>query len=197
MAFNQETATVTECDRCPKLVDCRSQIVNAIGPADANVVFVGEAPGETEDQQGRPFVGQSGDLLTKTLGKHGIPREEVRITNTVRCRPPNNRDPTDSERENCWAHLEAELESVDPTVIVTLGKVPSEQVLDDSISVTAVSGETFTKRIGGRERTILVSVHPAATMYDPSQKDAFEETIERAAELTGYGNAGQSSLTEF
>lgn len=196
-SFDDETLSVTACDRCPRLVECRSRIVNGTGPADADVVFIGEAPGANEDKQGIPFVGQSGKLLSKTLGKHGIPRTAVRITNTVRCRPPDNRDPTQQERDNCLEHLNREIAGIDPDVIVTLGKVPSEQILEDTVAVSTVSGETFQRQIGGKDRTILVSVHPAATMYDPSQSTAFETTIERAAELAGNEHAGQADLTDF
>lgn len=195
--FDHDSLEVTACDRCPKLVECRSRIVNGTGPTNADVVLIGEAPGESEDEQGIPFVGQSGTLLTKTLGEHGLPREAVRITNTVRCRPPNNRDPTQEEQLNCREHLETELEGIDPDVIVTLGKVPSETILDQEIAVTDVAGETYTKHLGGKDRTVLVSVHPAATMYDPSQKTAFNTTIELAAALAGYEDAGQASLTDF
>jgi len=113
---------VSDCTRCPDLVDSRSRIVNGVGPAEAALLFVGEGPGKTEDQQGEPFVGRSGSVLDDALGEAGLLREEVRITNCVRCRPPENRDPTTDELANCRGYLNSEISTVDPDLVVTLGK---------------------------------------------------------------------------
>jgi len=186
---------VSDCPYCPALVGSRSRIVNGTGPEDADLVFVGEAPGAQEDQQGEPFVGRSGSLLDETLREFGLARADVRITNCVRCRPPENRDPTAEELQNCWGYLEAEIELVDPEVIVTLGKVPSEHLLGRDVSVTSEAGTVEDVNLGGAPRRLLISVHPAATFYDRSQESTFEATIERAAELAGDG--GQSGLDDF
>ncbi len=182
--------TVIACERCPELCDSRSRIVNGVGPEDAGIVFVGEAPGATEDERGEPFVGRSGDVLDDALRDVGLARADVRITNCVRCRPPENRDPTDEELANCREYLERELELVDPDIVVTLGKVPSEHVLDRSVRITAEAGSVEDVRLGGQSRRVLLSVHPAATLYDRSQRDTFEETIATAADLGGDGGAG-------
>ncbi|MCL7417996.1 MAG: uracil-DNA glycosylase, partial [Halalkalicoccus sp.] len=121
---NMEGARVTACERCPALVESRSRIVNGVGPEDADLLIVGEAPGEQEDREGEPFVGRSGTQLDEKLREHGIAREDVRITNCVRCRPPENRDPTKGELENCRGYLEREVELVDPELVMTVGKVP-------------------------------------------------------------------------
>ncbi len=105
-------------------------IVNGVGPADADLLFVGEAPGANEDEQGEPFVGRSGDVLDAGLRDAGLDRGDVRITNCVRCRPPDNRDPRNGELANCRDYLETEIDRVDPEVVVTLGKVPAEHLLD-------------------------------------------------------------------
>jgi len=186
---------VTECTRCPELVDSRSQIVNGTGPADADLLFVGEGPGEQEDQQGEPFVGRSGTILDDKLRDRGLAREDVRITNCVRCRPPENRDPSQEELANCRGYLEAEIDQVDPEVVITLGKVPSEHLLERSVAVTNEAGSLIDHELGGESRTVLICVHPAATLYDRSQEETFEETIRKAAELAGDG--GQSKLGEF
>jgi DNA polymerase len=186
---------VSDCPYCPALVYSRSRIVDGTGPEDADLVFVGEAPGAREDQQGEPFVGRSGSLLDETLREFGLARADVRITNCVRCRPPENRDPTAEELQNCWGYLEAEIELVDPEGIVTLGKVPSEHLLDRDVSVTSEAGTVEDVNLGGAPRRLLISVHPAATFYDRSQESTFEATIERAAELAGDG--GQSGLDDF
>ncbi len=193
---------VRSCERCPALVDSRSRIVNGVGPTDADLLFLGEGPGANEDEQGEPFVGRSGDVLDEALRETGIARADVRITNCVRCRPPDNRDPTTAELANCRGYLESEIARLDPETIVTLGKVPSEHLLDRSVGITAESGSVVDVRIGGAARRVLLSLHPAATLYDRSKRTGFFETIARAAELSGLGgdaggSGGQSRLGEF
>jgi len=187
---------VTACERCPALVECRSRIVNGVGPTDADLLFVGEAPGESEDQQGEPFVGRSGDVLDDGLRDAGLDRGDVRITNCVRCRPPDNRDPTDEELANCRGYLETEVDRVDPEVVVTLGKVPAEHLLERDVAVTGEAGDVVEAEIGGERRRVLVCVHPAATLYDPSQRDTFASALERAAEFTDE-TSGQSRIGDF
>ena len=191
-----EGLDVTACERCDELVACRSRIVNGTGPADADLLFVGEAPGEHEDERGEPFVGRSGDVLDDGLREAGLGRGDVRITNCVRCRPPDNRDPTDAELANCRGYLEREIDRVDPEVVVTLGKVPAEHLLDRDVAVTSEAGEVREATVGGEPRRVLVCVHPAATLYDPSQRETFAATLERAAEFTDE-SSGQSRLGEF
>ena len=195
-----ENLRVPSCERCPALVESRSRIVDGVGPTDADLLFVGEGPGAQEDEQGEPFVGRSGDVLDDALRDAGLVRADVRITNCVRCRPPDNRDPTTEELANCRGHLDAEIDRLDPELIVTLGKVPSEHLLDRSVAITSELGEVVYARIAGASRRVLLSVHPAATLYDRSQRDGFFETIARAGELSGTagdGSAGQSRLGEF
>ncbi|WP_284012258.1 uracil-DNA glycosylase [Halobaculum litoreum] len=190
----------TDCERCPALVESRSRIVNGVGPADADLVFVGEAPGANEDAEGEPFVGRSGTVLDDALRDAGLARADVRITNCVRCRPPDNRDPTTDELANCRGYLAEELARVDPELVVTLGKVPSQHLLDRSVAVTTENGEVFDARVGDTAVRLLVCLHPAATLYDRSQADAFDETVARAAELAGLadgGAGGQSSLGDY
>ena len=193
---------VQDCQRCPDLVDSRNRIVNGVGPADADLLFVGEGPGQNEDQQGEPFVGRSGSVLDEALGEAGVLREEVRITNCVRCRPPENRDPTKEELANCRGYLDEEIATVEPSVVVTLGKVPSEHLLDRSVGITGEAGSVVDARIGDRSQRVLLSVHPAATLYDRSQRATFFETIAEAVDLAGLGDGdgsgnGQSRLGEF
>ncbi len=193
--WDEQTLGVTGCERCPALVDSRSRIVDGVGPADADLLFVGEAPGANEDQQGEPFVGRSGDVLDAGLRDVGLDRVDVRITNCVRCRPPENRDPTVEERGNCRVYLDREIAAVDPELVVTLGKVPAEHLLDRSVAVTSEAGNISEVTVEGSPYPVLVCVHPAATLYDPSQGDVFEATLRTAAERAGDG--GQSSLGEF
>ncbi|MFU8866526.1 uracil-DNA glycosylase [Natronococcus sp.] len=194
-----EDLCVRECTRCPKLVESRSRIVNGTGPEDADVVFVGEGPGAREDEQGEPFVGRSGSVLDEQLRTVGLDRDTVRITNCVRCRPPENRDPTTEELENCRGYLETEIDLLDPDVIVTLGKVPSEHLLERSVAVTKEAGSVEEVRIEGTPRRLLICVHPAATLYDRSQEETFADAIRRAAELADVDGSegGQTRLDGF
>ena len=190
---------VNDCERCPALVESRSRIVNGGGPTDADLVFVGEAPGATEDEQGEPFVGRSGTVLDDALRDAGLSRADVRITNCVRCRPPENRDPHVEELDNCRGYLAEELDRLDPELVVTLGKVPSQHLLGRSVAVTSEAGEVFDARVGDVSVRLLVSLHPAATLYDRSQAETFESVIAQAAELAGVGESGsgQSRLGEY
>lgn len=193
--WNAEALSVSDCERCPNLVSSRSRIVDGVGPKDADLVFVGEAPGATEDERGEPFVGRSGDVLDDQLRAEGYDRTDVRITNCVRCRPPENRDPTGAERDACRDYLARELDALDPELVVTLGKVPAEHLLDRSVAVTSEAGTIHDIRFEGIELRVLLSVHPAATLYDPGQREPFAEAVARAVEYAGDG--GQSTLGSF
>ncbi len=194
---NMDGPRVIECERCPALVESRPRIVNGTGPADADLLIVGEAPGEQEDREGEPFVGRSGTQLDEKLREHGIPREVVRITNCGRCRPPENRDPSKSELENCRGYLEREIELVDPDLIMTVGKVPTEHLLERDVAVTKEAGTVEEHRIGQSTRRVLISVHPAAMLYDRSQEETLDGTIGEAAALIGAGESDQSRLGSF
>ncbi|RDZ65805.1 uracil-DNA glycosylase [Haloferax sp. Atlit-12N] len=196
---HMEGLCVTGCERCPELVDSRSRIVNGVGPDDADLLFLGEAPGAKEDEGGEPFVGRSGSVLDDALREAGLARADVRITNCVRCRPPDNRDPTSDELSNCRGYLARELELVDPELIVTLGKVPSQHLLERGVAITNESGSVVDARVGDASYRVLLSVHPAATLYDRSQREGFFETIARAADLSGLADSsdGQASLGDF
>ena len=185
-----------DCERCGELCDSRSRIVNGVGPADADLLFVGEAPGANEDEQGEPFVGRSGDVLDDTLCEVGLDRGDVRITNCVRCRPPDNRDPHREELGNCRGYLEAEIDRIDPELVITLGKVPAQHLLERDVAVTGEAGDVADVAVEGRPRRVMVCVHPAATLYDPSQQDTFESTLRKAADFTD-GASGQKRLGDY
>jgi DNA polymerase len=198
-AVLDESLCVHDCEQCPDLVESRSQIVNGVGPTDADIVFVGEGPGANEDEQGEPFVGRSGTVLDDALRDAGLARGDVRITNSVRCRPPENRDPHKEELANCRSYLAAELAAIDPEIVVVLGKVPAENLLDRSVAVTKEAGEVYDARVGETSHRVLVCVHPAATLYDGSQRETFQETIQQAAALAGAndGGSGQARLGDW
>ncbi|MFB6353890.1 MAG: uracil-DNA glycosylase family protein [Halobacteriales archaeon] len=186
---------VADCERCPALVESRSRIVNGVGPVEADLLFVGEGPGEQEDAQGEPFVGRSGAVLDEALREHGLGRADVRITNCVKCRPPENRDPTADELANCRDYLEAEIDAVDPAVVVALGKVPAEHLLGRPVAVTSEAGTVERAPLGGADRDVLVCVHPAASLYDPDQRETLDRALAKASTMAGSG--GQSRLGDF
>ena len=190
---------VTACEACAELCASRSRIVNGVGPADADLLFVGEAPGANEDAEGEPFVGRSGDVLTDALRDRGLAREDVRITNCVRCRPPDNRDPRSEELANCKGYLAAELARIDPELVVTLGKVPAEHLLERSVAVTNEAGDVHDARVGEGSYRVLLCVHPAATLYDRSQEETFADALDEAVALAGLDDdpEGQSRLGDF
>jgi uracil-DNA glycosylase family 4 len=180
--MDDEDICVQDCTKCDKLVESRNQIVNGVGPEDADLVLVGEAPGENEDKNGEPFVGRSGDVLDETLEEYGLNREEVRITNTVRCRPPENRDPHKSEINNCNQYLVNEIEKVNPEAVLTLGRIPTETIIGDDYSVTEIAGEKYSRFFNGTNIVVIAGIHPAATLYDSSYKDLFNKSIKKASE---------------
>jgi uracil-DNA glycosylase family 4 len=188
-----EGLDVVACERCPELCDSRSRIVNGVGPADADLLFVGEAPGATEDERGEPFVGRSGDVLDAALRDAGAARADVRITNCVRCRPPENRDPRVAELSNCREFLAGEIAGVDPELLVPLGKVPAEHLLGRDVAVTSEAGDVV--EAAATARPVLLCLHPAATLYDRSLRADFEAVIRQAVEYAG--GSGQSRLGEF
>lgn len=188
---------VLACEQCSELCESRSQIVNGTGTTTGSILFVGEGPGANEDEQGEPFVGRSGDVLDEALRDRGLTRRDVRITNCVRCRPPENRDPTTEELENCREHLDREIARIDPELIVTLGKVPSQHLLERDVAVTKAAGSVLEHRIAGTTRRVVICVHPAATLYDSSQRDAFDGALDEAVSIVGHDAGGQSRLSEY
>ena len=163
-ALEAIAAEVRVCTRC-RLAQTRTQAVPGEGRPDTEVMFVGEGPGQTEDQQGRPFVGRAGDLLVKLLSTLGWRRQEVFITNIVKCRPPGNRDPEPDEIAACLPYLQRQLEVLDPAVVVTLGRFsmghfrPGERITQ--IHGTHVPAPEAT---GARDAVAFAMFHPAAAL---------------------------------
>lgn len=132
--------TILNCQKCP-LAQTRTHAVPGEGNPNAELMFVGEAPGRDEDVQGRPFVGRAGQLLTKIIRAMNFEREEVYITNVVKCRPPGNRNPQGSEIASCKGYLLTQIETIDPKVIVTLGRVAADFFIRSSLGMTALRGD--------------------------------------------------------
>ncbi|MDY6779464.1 MAG: uracil-DNA glycosylase [Halobacteria archaeon] len=174
---------VESCSKCDELVDCRSRIVNGVGSGKLGLLFVGEAPGKQEDDEGEPFVGRSGEILTEKLDDAGASRDEVRITNSVRCRPPENRDPRKDEISNCRGYLEAEIETMGPEVVCTLGRVPTSNLLGRSVTLGDVVGEKESVEIGSSVYDVVPCYHPAAMLYDRSKEESIEKVISNVVEM--------------
>src|SRR6201999_3150137 len=146
----------------------RTKVVFGSGNADADLMFVGEAPGANEDKQGLPFVGQAGKLLTKLLGEIGLDRDEVFICNTVKCRPPGNRDPHPNEIESCNEYLRRQVELIQPTVICTLGNFSTKLLRGDNTGISRLHGQVEKRTIGARAIRLYPLYHPAAALYTPA-----------------------------
>jgi uracil-DNA glycosylase len=160
MTLQELEVEASTCTRC-RLAKGRTQVVFGVGNPHAGLMFIGEGPGYYEDKQGEPFVGAAGQLLTRLLGEIGLRREDVYICNTVKCRPPGNRDPMPDEIEACRPYLVGQLENIRPRVIVTLGNFATRVILDRQVSISRVRGQRFT--IDGR--TVIPTFHPAAVLH--------------------------------
>jgi uracil-DNA glycosylase len=157
-----------ECTRCTQLASTRTTVVFGAGNADADLMFVGEAPGANEDKQGLPFVGQAGRLLDQLLEEIGLSRADVFIQNTLMCRPPGNRDPQPGEIQNCSGYLLRKIELVRPRVICTLGNFATKLLRDDPTGITRLHGRPEERRIGDLDVVLYPLFHPAAALYTPA-----------------------------
>ena len=151
------------CTRCP-LSEGRTQVVFGVGDPHADLMFVGEAPGEQEDRQGEPFVGRAGQLLTRLIEGIGLTRADVYIANVVKCRPPGNRDPLPIEIETCRPYLESQLTLIDPRVIVTLGNFATRLLLDTKEGITRLRGRAHPYRDATNGVTLVPTLHPSAVL---------------------------------
>lgn len=150
---------------CPELAEGATQLVFADGNPDADIVFIGEAPGKNEDQQGIPFVGAAGKFLNEMLEMINLKRADIYITNIVKYRPPNNRDPLPEEKQAFLPYLVRQLEVIKPKLVITLGRHSMEYFLP-SLKISAVHGEPKRIALGTRKQVILPLFHPAAALYN-------------------------------
>ncbi|MGZ5292037.1 MAG: uracil-DNA glycosylase [Actinomycetota bacterium] len=148
------------CTRC-RLSQGRTQVVYGVGNPDADLMFIGEAPGFHEDKQGEPFVGAAGQLLNRLLAEIEVRREDVYINNVILCRPPGNRDPLPDELEACKPWLDERIDLIDPVVIVTLGNWATRYILGSQVSISRVRGQRFP----WNGRTVIPTFHPAAVLH--------------------------------
>ena len=175
---------VAGCTRC-RLHEGRTQVVFGNGNPDADLMFVGEAPGFHEDKQGVPFVGAAGQLLSKLLAGIGMSRDDVYIGNTLKCRPPGNRDPQPEEIQACESHLFRQIELIQPKLVATLGNFATKLLSGRPNGITQVHGRPQQVTLGGNEVTLYPIFHPAAALYTPRMLAVLEEDFRRIPELLG------------
>src|SRR4051794_4490574 len=156
------------CQRCPQLASTRTTVVFGSGNADADLMFVGEAPGANEDKQGVPFVGQAGRLLDTLLGEIGLSRGDVFVVNTLKCRPPGNRDPLPQEIDACQDYLFRQLELIEPRVVCTLGNFATKLLRGDPTGITRLHGREEERMLGPRRGRAGPPVPPPAAPYKPA-----------------------------
>ncbi len=173
--YAEETAGCTKC----ALANGRTQVVFGSGSPDAELMFVGEAPGFHEDQQGVPFVGQAGKLLERLLEGIGLTRADVYIANVLKCRPPGNRDPLPEEIASCEPHLFRQIELIEPTLVATLGNFATKLLSGRPAGITRVHGQEQEVTLGARKVTLYPIYHPAAALYTPSMLKVLEEDFAR------------------
>jgi len=170
------------CTRCA-LAAGRTQVVFGVGSPDADLMFVGEAPGFHEDKQGYPFVGQAGKLLDKLLAGIGLTRADVYIANVLKCRPPGNRDPMPEEIEQCEGYLFRQIESIEPKLVATLGNFATKLLSGKPLGITRVHGQEQEVTLGGNRVLLYPLYHPAAALYTPKMLEVLEADFRQIPKL--------------
>jgi uracil-DNA glycosylase family 4 len=163
-SLEEAALDASTCTKC-RLSEGRTQVVYGVGDPNADLMFIGEAPGFHEDKQGEPFVGAAGQLLNQLLSEIGIPREAVYINNVILCRPPGNRDPLPDELDACKPWLDERIAIIDPAVVVTLGNWATRYILGRQVSISRVRGQRFP----WNDRTVIPTFHPAAVLHGGGQ----------------------------
>jgi uracil-DNA glycosylase family 4 len=181
-------ASVSVCQKC-RLAQTRTQVVFGVGDPDADLMFVGEAPGFHEDKQGFPFVGQAGKLLDTLLGEIGLSRADVFVANVLKCRPPGNRDPAQDEIEACESHLFRQIELIRPKLVATLGNFATKLLSGKPLGITRVHGQEQETTVGGNRVVLYPLYHPAAALYTPRKLEVLRSDFARIPELLGRATA--------
>ena len=186
-ALKQLLAQARACERCSDLAATRKTVVFGAGNADAELMFVGEAPGASEDEQGLPFVGRAGKLLDQLLAEIGMERKEVFVANVLKCRPPGNRDPLPIEIENCQDYLLRQVELIEPSVICSLGNFSTKLLRGDPTGITRLHGRPEMITLGRRAVRLYPIYHPAAALYTPRMLETLREDFLRLPQLLALG----------
>ena len=181
---------VSACEK-GKLSATRKKAVPGEGPTQAKIMFIGEGPGFHENEQGRPFVGAAGKFLSDLLASIDMKREEVFITNVVKCRPPQNRDPEQDELKACSNYLERQIALINPKVIVTLGRFSMEKFFPGA-KISSIHGQART--IGNR--LVVAMFHPAAALHQPQYRSSIEQDFKKLPEYIAKVEAVQSAAPQ-
>ena len=180
----RSSAIPADCSLC-RLSRTRTNVVPGIGPESAPVAFIGEAPGRDEDLRAEPFVGRAGRVLNDALAAHGVSRQEVFVTNLVKCRPPENRRPRRDEIAACETHLCEEMSCIRPRAVCILGQTVARTLLGSKGKMEELTGVEIDTNLCGHEVRCVVAYHPAACLYRRANKDSFVEAVERALRAGG------------
>lgn len=195
---------IRNCRKCPLFMS-RKNPVPGEGSVNTNVMFIGEAPGSTEDETGRPFVGAAGKLLTQLIESIGLKRSEVYITNVVKCRPPENRDPTDEEIEACSPYLVRQIKLIKPKLIVCLGRHSARFLFINAglkwRNMSLMHGKVFSVKLFSIDLKILATYHPAAALYYPKLRSELEKDFKTIAltirEIRSSSEGRSGTLLDF
>jgi DNA polymerase len=172
--LNQLFKTIKNCHKCP-LGDTRTNFVFGVGNPDAQIMFIGEAPGHDEDMKGEPFVGRAGQLLNKVLAALELKREDVYIANILKCRPPNNRDPEPEEAATCEPYLIHQIKLIQPKIICCLGRIAAQRLLQTNMTL----GQMRDRWFDYHGTLLMVTYHPAAVLRSPSYKRPLWEDMQK------------------
>lgn len=186
-ALAAQADALRECQGCA-LCAGRTQVVFGVGDPAADLMFIGEGPGFNEDRQGEPFVGQAGKLLTELLGGIGLTREQVYIANVVKCRPPDNRDPLPDEIAACSPHLMAQVQTIRPRVVCTLGRFATRLIAHTEASMTSVRGRAKALDVAGVPVLVFPVFHPAAALYTPANRGTLQEDFQKLRRVLERGS---------
>ncbi|MEO6496396.1 MAG: uracil-DNA glycosylase [Solirubrobacteraceae bacterium] len=184
------------CVRCPQLAAARHTVVFGAGNPNADLMFIGEAPGASEDELGLPFVGRSGKLLARLLAEIGLEREDVFIQNVLCCRPPGNRDPLPAEIDNCRSWLMEKIRLVEPRVVCTLGNFATKLLRGEPVGITRLHGQPEVREVGGRVVRLYPLFHPAAALYTPSNVELLRADVARIPALLALDPPAQPGLAD-
>lgn len=172
---------VSKCERC-SLYKTKTKDVTGVGVDNAEVMFIGEAPGKDEDLQGEPFVGRAGQLLTELIESLGWGRKDVYIANVLKHRPPANRDPLPEEAEMCWPYLKTQIKVIDPKLIVFLGRHAMNRFYP-TLKISECHGNAFRKDFNGRKQVFLALYHPAVALYNGNMKKTLQEDFNKIPKI--------------
>ena len=183
---------LSDCQKCPLAAE-RNTVVFGTGDPDADLMFVGEAPGFNEDKQGKPFVGQAGKLLDKLLAEIGLERGQCFIANVLKCRPPGNRDPAPLEIEACEGHLFRQIELIQPRVVCSLGNFATKLLSGRPEGITKVRGVPQVRELGGRTVFLYPIFHPAAALYTPAMLERLRGDFRALPDLLAKPLPGEAT----